>query len=142
MINSRSIDDLHPFVQAMCRQHIDECVKEGIRIIVTATFRDNEFQNSLYAQGRTKPGNKVTNAKGGQSMHNHRVAYDVVPLDKDGKAIWGTTGAEGRLWARIGEIGEMVGLEWGGRWKFKDIPHFQYTQGLTWQDFQNGKMIE
>ena len=26
-------------------------------------------------------------------------------------------------------IGESLGLEWGGRWKFVDEPHFQYNEG-------------
>ena len=30
------------------------------------------------------------------------------------------------------EAGRSVGLEWGGDWKgFKDIPHFQYSGGLS-----------
>jgi len=31
----------------------------------------------LYAQGRTKPGNKVTNARGGYSNHNFGIAFDI-----------------------------------------------------------------
>lgn len=38
--------------------------------ILTCTHRSNEEQNDLYAQGRTKPGKIVTNAKAGQSPHN------------------------------------------------------------------------
>lgn len=113
------------------------CKDKGIDVILTSTYRDKESQDALYAQGRTTPGKKVTNAKGGQSMHNWRVAFDVVPVI-NGKAVWN----DDNLWNRVGEIGESVGLEWGGRWsKFIDKPHLQFTQGLTLADFNAGKMI-
>nr|WP_295770097.1 M15 family metallopeptidase [Rhodoferax sp.] len=34
-------------------------------------------QDALYAQGRTAPGNKVTNAKSGDSNHNFGIAFDI-----------------------------------------------------------------
>lgn len=40
-------------------------------------LRTYEEQNALYAQGRTAPGNKVTNAKGGFSNHNFGIAFDI-----------------------------------------------------------------
>lgn len=138
MINSRKIEDLHPAVATLCNELVEACREQGIDIIVTSTYRDHESQNALYAQGRTKPGSKVTNAKGGQSFHNWRVAFDVVPVVA-GKAIWN----DAMLWGRIGKIGQGLGLEWGGAWKsFKDLPHFQYTRGLTLADFQAGKHLE
>jgi len=139
VINSRKLDDLLPIVETMARAFLDRCKDEGIDILVTSTYRDHESQDALYAQGRTKPGRRVTNAKGGQSYHNWRVAFDVVPL-RGGKPVWGTSGEDGKLWQAIGEIGEEIGLEWAGRWKtFKEFPHFQYTGGLSLRDFQMGK---
>jgi peptidoglycan L-alanyl-D-glutamate endopeptidase CwlK len=136
MINSRKIEDLHPHVASLCRKFIERCKEAGVDVLVTSTYRDHESQNALYAQGRTAPGKIVTKAKGGQSFHNHKVAFDVVPL-VNGKAIWNDEG----LWRKIGQIGQEVGLEWGGNWKFQDKPHFQYTGGLTLADFQAGKAL-
>lgn len=139
MINSRKIDDLHPKVAVMCKKFIAECDKQDIDIIITSTYRDAESQNALYAQGRTKPGSIVTNAKAGQSFHNWKCAFDVVPM-RNGKPVWGTMGKDLELWNKVGAIGESVGLEWAGRWKrFKEFPHFQFTGGLTLADFQAGK---
>jgi peptidoglycan L-alanyl-D-glutamate endopeptidase CwlK len=139
MINSRKIDDLHPKVAIMCKKFIAECDKQDIDILITSTYRDGESQTALYAQGRTKPGNIVTNAKAGQSFHNWKCAFDVVPL-RNGKPVWGTNGKDVELWNKVGAIGESVGLEWAGRWKrFKEFPHFQFTGGLTLADFQAGK---
>jgi peptidoglycan L-alanyl-D-glutamate endopeptidase CwlK len=118
------------------------CNQEGCKLTVTSTYRDAEAQDALYAQGRTKPGKIVTNAKGGQSLHNWRVAFDVVPM-RDGKAVWGTTGWDGLLWMKVGAIGRSIGLEWGGAWsRFPDFPHFQFTGGLMLADFQAGKTLE
>jgi len=141
MINSRSLDELHPIVKEKVQQFIQKCDENGIDLLVTSTYRDHESQNALYAQGRTTPGKKVTNAKAGQSWHNWRVAVDVVPL-RNGKPVWGTTGVDWELWEAVGNIGESVGLEWAGRWKtFKEYAHFQYTGGLKLADFQAGKQL-
>lgn len=141
MLNSRKIEDLHPHVQKLCREFLEQCEAEGIEILITSTYRDHESQAELYAQGRTKPGKIVTNAKPGQSWHNWRVAFDVVPL-RHGKPVWNTTGDDGLLWQRVGAIGESVGLEWAGRWqRFREFAHFQYTGGLTLADFIAGKTL-
>lgn len=138
MINSRDIKDLHPRVQELCNRFIAECKKEGIEVAITATFRDNEYQNQLYAQGRTAPGKIVTNAKGGQSMHNYHVAFDFVPLT-NGKPDWASLS----LFNKCGAIAKSLGLEWGGDFKsIVDRPHCQLTEGLTLKDFQAGKMIK
>lgn len=142
MINSRSLDDLHPKVKQLAETFIANCKQAGIDVLVTSTYRDGESQNALYAQGRTKPGSIVTNAKAGQSWHNYRLAFDIVPL-RGGKPVWGTSGLDGKLWKQVGQIGKAVGLEWAGEWKtFVEFPHFQYTQGLTLADLQKGKMIK
>lgn len=138
MINSRDILSLHPKVSMKCIDLIANCKKIGIDVLITSTYRDIESQNALYAQGRTLPGKKVTNAKGGQSFHNYKVAFDFVPL-VNGKPNWN----DKALFTKIGEIGESLGLEWAGRWKGKmiEMAHFQYTAGLTLADFQAGKTL-
>ena len=137
MINSRSLSDLNPKVAAMCSEFINRCKAQGIDVIITSTYRDAESQNALYAQGRTLPGKKVTNAKAGQSFHNWRVAFDFVPV-VNGKAMWN----DNILFIKCGEIGEGVGLEWAGRWKRNnEMAHFQYTGGLSLADFHAGKTL-
>jgi len=127
MINSRNIDDLTPDTAAKCRAFVAACALEGIDVSITSTFRDDASQASIYAKGRTAPGPRVTNAKPGYSMHNHRVAFDFVPI-VDGKAVWN----DDHLWAKCGAIGESIGLEWGGGWQsFVDKPHMQNTGGRT-----------
>ena len=105
------------------------------------TLRTFKEQDELFALGRTKPGKKVTNAKGGQSYHNYGLAFDIVLLvdtNADGKfdkASWETNvdfDKDGRAdWLEVVTICKRYGWEWGGDWKFTDMPHFQKTFGLS-----------
>lgn len=130
---SRKIEDLHPALQDTARQFLQEAQLAGIDALITCTYRSWDEQADLYAQGRTKPGKIVTNAKPGHSKHNYRLpdgtpaseAFDVVPV-RGGKAIWN---AEDPAWQELGRIGEALGLEWAGRWKrMREYPHFQLPE--------------
>lgn len=119
----------------------------GIDFIITSVYRSKEEQDKLFLQpfdgiDNDKDGlideanEKITNARGGQSYHNWRCAFDIVPIVQ-GKAIWNNV----QLWNKLGAIGQSCGLEWGGSWpSFPDVPHFQYTAGYTFQDFMSGKV--
>jgi len=138
VINSRKIEDLLPPVRERVERFIAACKVEGIDILITSTYRDNESQDALYAQGRTKPGVKVTNARAGQSFHNYRCAVDVVPM-KNGKPIWN---AKDPVWKDIGRLGKAAGLEWAGDWvRLKEFPHFQYTGGVSLAQLQKGAKV-
>lgn len=121
----------------------------GNPIVITDEYRSFEEQDRLYAQGRTTPGNIVTNAKAGQSFHNYRVAFDIAFSSAKGITYDGP-------WEMVGNIGNALGLEWGG-WATKespeteqiagwpnliDKPHFQYLGGYTLKDFQDGNIDE
>ena len=103
------------------------------------TLRTYKEQDVLYAGGRTLPGAKVTNAKGGQSNHNFGLAFDIVLVkDSDGngtfdKANWETNvdfdGDGVADWMEVVEIAKRYGWIWGGDWKFIDKPHFEKTFG-------------
>lgn len=135
--SNRKLVNVHPYVKNKAIELIKKAYAEGIYVQITQGFRSIEEQNELYAIGRTKPGKKVTNAKGGQSIHNYGLAFDIVILNNDGSLNWNTSD---KRWKRVGQIGQSIGLEWGGTWKtFKDYPHFQYTFGLTLKDLQRGK---
>ena len=138
MINSRSLDDLVPPAKQRALAFVEAAKKNGIDLLVTSTYRDNESQAALYAQGRTTPGDVVTRAKPGQSWHNYRCALDVVAL-VNGKPIWS---AKDPIWQKIGTIGKSCGLEWAGDWhEFQEFPHFQYTGGLTIAQLNKGATI-
>lgn len=132
---SRSLDDLDDDVKALALAFLAECQRRGLRVLIYCTLRSNAEQNALYAQGRSKKGAIVTNAKAGQSMHNPQPqtgkarAFDAIPLGDYNKPLWNDEQAI----AEMGAAGLAVGLEWAGQWRyFKERVHFQKTkQGQT-----------
>lgn len=57
---------------------------------ITCTYRSNDEQNALYAQGRGKKGSIVTNAQAGQSPHNYNrsAAFDIAFISVSKKLDW------------------------------------------------------
>lgn len=132
-ITAQRLSTLHPTVRARAVAFLQLCAQGGLSVMVSQGLRTWEEQDALYARGRTVPpiGRKhvVTKAKGGQSYHNFGLAFDIVILDALGKADWNPAHPG---WRTAGGLGRSVGLEWGGDWTgFKDLPHFQYTGGLS-----------
>jgi len=127
VINSRDLDELSLAPRKVCQAHIFGCKQQGIELLVTSTYRDSESQTELYAQGRTKNLHlpQVTKARAGESWHNYRCAWDVVPL-VGGKCVWDTRNP---LWEEVVRIGRAVGATHPMLW---DMPHFEYKPaGLT-----------
>lgn len=140
---------------------------KGCRLRFSYVYRSPEEQDALYAQGRTKKGAKVTNAKAWQSTHNFSLAFDVVIMyDKDGdgkfeEVSWDTKrdGDKDGIadWLEITKVFTEAGytngfISNGKKW---DLPHFQQTFGLNWrqmkakidrgeytEEVQNGKKIK
>lgn len=132
---SRRLEDLHPVVKKKAEDFLHLCREKGLDVLIYETLRTVQEQDELYAKGRTKRGKIVTNARGGLSYHNYGLAFDCVPL-VEGKAAWNRLD----LFARLGQIGKAVGLEWGGDWpRLKDYVHFQWTGGLKVQELLSGK---
>jgi hypothetical protein len=73
------LDDLLPIVKTKAQAFLKAGADQGIHVLITSTYRDNESQAALHAKGRTTPGKKVTDAKPGESWHNWRVAFDLSP---------------------------------------------------------------
>lgn len=119
----RDTSQLHPTLQLKLENLIDKCEEAGLKIKITECLRTVVEQDDLYAQGRTKPGNIVTNAKGStySSMHMWGVAADF--CRNDGKGAYDNSDG---FFDKVGKIGQSIGLEWGGAWKsIVDKPHFQ-----------------
>lgn len=131
---SRNLNDLHPYAKYLAETFIEKCRRHGIEVLIYGTYRSREEQNKLYAQGRSKPGIVVTNARGGYSYHNYRLAFDCVAI-MGNKAQWGRVD----LYEKMGTIGKSIGLEWGGDFKsIKDRPHFQWDGGFTLKQLRQG----
>lgn len=133
----KKLANVHPTIKTKAIELIKRAYSQGIYVLITQGFRSIAEQNELYAQGRTKPGKIVTNAKGGYSYHNFGLAFDIVIQNADSSLCWNTGD---KRWKTVGAIGKSLGLEWGGEWrKFPDYPHFQLTFGLSLADLRAGK---
>ncbi|RYI32031.1 M15 family peptidase [Bacillus infantis] len=136
---------VHPFVAAKALELVEVAYRKGIHIIITQGLRTIAEQNALYAQGRTKPGSIVTNAKGGYSFHNFGLAFDFAIVNSSGTTVYWNTNVDtnkdgAKDWHQVGKMGQQIGLEWGGAWtSFLDMPHFQYTFGLSLSQLRSGK---
>lgn len=148
MVDKLSLDriqKLHPKLRAEAEQITREigAVLTGRAMFrVTFTLRTFAEQDALYAQGRTKPGPKVTNARAGSSLHNYGLALDFAFVIDGKDASWDESkdwdNDKKSDWMEVVEIFEKHGWEWGGRWKsLHDGPHFQKTFGYTWQQLLN-----
>lgn len=117
-----------PFIEAAK----EAARKENCDYVAISGNRTWAEQDALYAIGRTKPGKKVTNARGGFSNHNFGIALDF-GVFRDGKYL---DEKSPHLAAHVhrlaGKLAGKFGLEWGGAWTtFVDFPHFQVKTGMT-----------
>lgn len=119
--NQSKINELQASVQPLASNLVRVAAEQGIPVKIVSAYRSPEAQQALKDSGRG-----VTNAGALLSYHNHRLAFDVVPLEYLPMKDWNP---EGPLWNRLGAIGKSLGLEWGGDWSGtkKDRPHFQLT---------------
>lgn len=120
MVNSRRLEDLRADVRGNVEIFIRLCAAEGLPVLVTQTLRDDEYQASLYAKGRTEPGRIVTNSKT-TTFHGVGLAFDIC------KNVKGEEYSDRSFFARCGVIGKRMGFTWGGDFgSFPDMPHFQW----------------
>lgn len=112
---------LHPTLKRILAQLKEKCAEEDLALGIGECYRTVEEQNELYAQGRTKAGSIVTNAKGSDynSQHQWGIAFDFYQNIK-GKAYDDSEG----FFERVAGLAKGLGLGWGGDWhSFVDKPH-------------------
>lgn len=139
-----ALKQLHPLVAKRGESFVrlaSSCLDLNVRL--TSGYRSAKEQNELYAQGRSKPGDVVTNAKAGQSYHNYGLAVDFVIIHNN-KADYDLSADNNRNdipdWQELGELGKALGFEWGGDWDtFPDYPHLQMDFGLSIRQLAAGK---
>lgn len=145
-ISEARVAALHPKLRNEVKLGIEKAeagFPKNIAVRIVQGFRSAAEQNALYAQGRTKPGKKVTNAPAGYSYHESGLAFDFAILyDKDNNGTFETLSwdlvkdmdRDGQAdWMEIVAVFEAIpGWGWGGRWtSIKDNPHFEKPFGLT-----------
>lgn len=159
---NRDINALEPDVAHMCRSLIGHAATRGISLIVTCTLRDRAQQRALYAQGRSplqevnalrvlagmprirqQDNRVVTGAR--VSAHERGRAFDIA-ITHRGAAVWDTeadnNGNATRDYLEVGLLGESLGLTWGGRFKRRDMCHFEHAGKLETGQLHSGMRLE
>jgi len=148
-MSSRAIEDLTPRMQEKIRR-FEICLEAGIpgTFKRSCTYRSQEEHAALWMRGRhslsvvndaygkvgmapiTEEENrhKVTWIK--YTVHTKREAVDYF-IQREGKYCndikIDTDGDKIEDWQEFGKIAATCGLEWGGTWKRKDLPHVEWA---------------
>ena len=116
MYHSRDINTLRPDVAANCRALLALCEGQGLRVLVTETTRDKEYQEWCYNHGTAQT--KIP------SFHAAGLAFDIC------QNIKGHEYDDTNFFVDVATIAKHIGFTWGGDWtSFKDLPHFQWDRG-------------
>lgn len=111
----RDISELSSLAQTACKLFLATCKAKGINIFITETYRSQDRQDYLYAQGRAREGNVVTWTR--SSRHTSRRAWDIAC---NGNKLYDTA-----MLKKAGEVAKDLGITWGGTWSTPDMPHFE-----------------
>lgn len=127
------LSHLHPVVRKGVKAIQKKLDDENIPMRVFEALRSPQRQQSLYNQGRTTPGDRVTNAEAWESYHQYGMAADFVRFENN-KWNWNDKTSQQRAdWARFHEIARENGLEplsW-------EMPHVQ-IMGVELTQLRNG----
>lgn len=153
---------VHPLLQQKIHYLASYLAGQNILIRVVQGLRNWNDQAKLYAQGRTTPGDIVTDAPPGHSMHEFGLAVDCEPSLNGVSGVYIQDGVAGSpRYLSMRAIAEAEGLVSGSRWHHPvDWPHLQlpnipvsptdemredFTSGglpLVWSNTDAGKYKE
>lgn len=117
---SRRLDDLSPRFRPLAIELLARLTEARIQVMIIETLRSmKEHEANLIKGVSWTP----------HSKHIDGDAIDICPysvydLHGDDKLQWNSGDP---IWTKIGEIGESLGLRWGGRWTQKDMGHFEFV---------------
>ncbi len=118
----RDVGKLAPRFREAVEAALADCAAQGLDAFVYEAVRSEELQAHYYERGRTiiPPTRPVTNARSAlYGWHYYGLAVDVISRTK----LWGA----GDGWFReVADIFKAHGCKWGGDWKQRDLPHFQW----------------
>lgn len=141
---------LAPKMQAAVAATLLDCHAEGLDAVVFEAMRSAELQEAYWHRGRPPTEEyplPVTNARSNlYSWHGFGLAVDIisdsshwfVPMTRAQWEKLNNSNAEylsycierakeGEWWfSRVAALAGRHGLKWGGNWKRRDLPHFQW----------------
>jgi hypothetical protein len=118
----RDLARLVPAFRDAVEHAIADCQARGLDAYVYVAHRSPELQALYYARGRpiVPPTKPVTYAATNlQSSHGCGLAVDVISRSQG----WNRPDA---WFAQLAESFAKFGCRWGGEWKQRNLPHFQW----------------
>lgn len=115
----RRLDSLSDRFKPLAILLLARLVEAQIPVIIVNTRRTLVEQQAAVASGHSWVSH---------SLHQDGDAIDICPYQQYiehgvSKLQW--DGGD-PVWQRIGQLGEGLGLRWGGRWHPPDLGHFEY----------------
>ncbi len=101
---------------------IEDAKTNGINLRIINTLRTAAEHKEDLANGVSWITKSMHEAQPPEGLS---LAIDVCPFDYIVMKNWNPMGS---YWLRVGEIGEALGLRWGGRWKKRDLGHFEWIK--------------
>jgi len=128
--HSEILRGLHPDFLPYVKTFICKCWEKQIKIQLNSGYRSAAHQRRLYAQWEAG-GRRGPAPSSGMSYHNFGMAFDFNPTLADGTTL--TSRHPKGHWHQSGivEIGESVGLYWGGNFSTNFDPiHWDFRNTL------------
>jgi hypothetical protein len=119
---SRKLDDLSREFKPLAIELLARLTEAGIAVMIVDTLRTPAEHAENLANGTSKTA---------RSRHLFGDAIDVCPFETwalhgPDKLQWNT---KDPIWKQIGNVGEALGLRWGGRWADPHDPgHFELVR--------------
>lgn len=110
---STRLDDLSDRFRPLAFELLARCVEAKIQVRIIDTLRTLDDQRKNIEKGVSWTLD---------SRHLTGDAIDLAPVAVLKEKNWAPDHPD---WLVIGEIGEKLGLIWGGRWKHRDMGHFE-----------------
>lgn len=107
---------LHPLTRWGINELKKQARARGMKMVVTSAVRTLKKQEELIRSGRA-----ITPALPGRSTHNYGLSFDAIVIDRSRQG-------------ELGQLGESIGLWWGGRFGANDPVHFQVLSPALWAE--------
>jgi|SRR6267142_300506 len=121
----KDLDELASYMKPLAEELLSQAKAAGLDPVVEDTGRTVEEQDQKLALGISWT---LRSKHLPQPPEMKSEAIDIVPRECMSQKFWGPDNPK---WNRLGEIGESLGLFWGGRWTHLnkgrgDPGHFEY----------------
>jgi D-alanyl-D-alanine carboxypeptidase len=122
-VRDRKLDDLSDWMKPRVFEFLARSVELGLAVFIVETLRTNAQHAVDVSAGRSW----IARSKHQADADGKSNAIDIAPYESylihgEKKADWDPLDT---IWPTLGSLGESLGLVWGGRWKQKDLGHFE-----------------